>query len=405
MNMKVLVVNCGSSSLKYQLIDMENDKVLCKGKCDVIGGSMDAITPPFIEYKGRSGKKIKEVLPLKDHLDAFKAVVRYMTDADEGVVSSLNEVGAIGHRIVNAGPFFKESTLVTDEVLKTFNEKSIPYAPLHNPPALLGINACLETMPGIPEVLVFDTSFHQTMPEKAYMYGLPYKYFEEYGVRRYGAHGMSHQFVTEEAARLMNKPIDELNMISCHLGNGSSITAIKNGKCVDTSMGFTPLEGLVMGTRSGDLDPAILEFVMDKEGIDIHQMLKILNKESGLLALSGETGDVRDLRELRKQGHKRAAMALDVLSYRIRKYIGAYMAVLGHVDCITFEGGIGEHNPDVVKACVDGLEEFGIIYDDSHIDDEMYEGIVSIPESKIKMFVIATNEEIIIAKEAMRLAK
>ena len=344
-------------------------------------------------------------MPLKDHLDAFKAVVRYMTDADEGVVSSLNEVGAIGHRIVNAGPFFKESTLVTDEVLKTFNEKSIPYAPLHNPPALLGINACLETMPGIPEVLVFDTSFHQTMPEKAYMYGLPYKYFEEYGVRRYGAHGMSHQFVTEEAARLMNKPIDELNMISCHLGNGSSITAIKNGKCVDTSMGFTPLEGLVMGTRSGDLDPAILEFVMDKEGIDIHQMLKILNKESGLLALSGETGDVRDLRELRKQGHKRAAMALDVLSYRIRKYIGAYMAVLGHVDCITFEGGIGEHNPDVVKACVDGLEEFGIIYDDSHIDDEMYEGIVSTPESKIKMFVIATNEEVIIAKEAMRLAK
>ena len=216
---------------------------------------------------------------------------------------------------------------------------------------------------------------------------------------------MSHQCVTEEAARLMNKPIDELNMISCHLGNGSSITAIKNGKCVDTSMGFTPLEGLVMGTRSGDLDPAILEFVMDKEGIDIHQMLKILNKESGLLALSGETGDVRDLRELRKQGHKRAAMALDVLSYRIRKYIGAYMAVLGHVDCITFEGGIGEHNPDVVKACVDGLEEFGIIYDDSHIDDEMYEGIVSTPESKIKMFVIATNEEVIIAKEAMRLAK
>lgn len=405
MSMKVLVVNCGSSSLKYQLIDMESDKVLCKGKCDVIGGSMDAITPPFIEYKGRSGKKVKEVLPLKDHLDAFKAVVRYMTDDNEGVITSLNEVGAIGHRIVNAGPFFKESTLVTDEVLKTFNEKSIPYAPLHNPPALLGINACLETMSGIPEVLVFDTNFHQTMPERAYMYGLPYKYFEEYGIRRYGAHGMSHQFVTEEAARLMNKPIDELNMISCHLGNGSSITAIKNGKCVDTSMGFTPLEGLVMGTRSGDLDPAILEFVMDKEGIDIHQMLKILNKESGLLALSGETGDVRDLRELRKQGNKRAAMALDVLSYRIRKYIGAYMAVLGHIDCITFEGGIGEHNPDVVKACVDGLEEFGIIYDDSHIDDEMYEGIVSTPESKVKMFVVATNEEIVIAKEAMRLAK
>ena len=403
--MKILVVNCGSSSLKYQLIDMENEEVLAKGKCDVIGGSMDAITPPFIEYKGKSGKKIKETMPLPDHLAAFKAVVKYMTDPVEGVVSSLDEVSAIGHRVVNAGPFFKESTLVTDEVLATFKEKSIPYAPLHNPPALQGINACLETMPGIPQVLVFDTSFHQTMPEKAYMYGLPYEYYEKYGVRRYGAHGMSHDFVTGEAARLLGKPVEEVNMISCHLGNGSSITAVKNGKCVDTSMGFTPLEGLVMGTRSGDLDPAILEFIMEKEGIDIHKMLNILNKQSGLLALSGETGDVRDLRELRKQGHERASMALDVLSYRIRKYIGAYMAVLGHVDCITFEGGIGEHNPDVVKACIDGLEEYGIIYDDSHIDDEMYEGIISTPESKVKMFVIATNEEIVIAREAMRLTK
>ena len=403
--MKVLVVNCGSSSLKYQVIDMENEKVLAKGKCDVIGGSMDALTPPFIEYKGNGGEKIKEVLPLPDHLAAFKAVVRYITNPEHGVIASLDEIGAIGHRIVNAGPFFKESTLITDEVMNTFKEKSIPYAPLHNPPALLGINACLETMPGIPEVMVFDTSFHQTMPQKAYMYGLPIKYYEEYGVRKYGAHGMSHQFVTEEAARLMDIPLDKLNMISCHLGNGSSLTAVKNGKCVDTSMGFTPLEGLVMGTRSGDLDPAVLEFIMEKEGIDIHEMLTILNKKSGLLALSGETGDVRDLRELRKQGNERASMALDVLSYRIRKYIGAYMAVLGHVDCITFEGGIGEHNPDVVKACVEGLEEFGIIYDDSHIDDEMYEGIISTPESKVKMFVIATNEEIIIAREAMRVAK
>ena len=401
--MKVLVVNCGSSSLKYQLIDMENESVLAKGKCDVIGGSMNAITPPFIEYKGKTGEKIKEVMPLPDHLAAFKAVVKYLTDPEVGVVNSLDEISAIGHRIVNAGPFFKQSTLITEDVLKLFKESSIPYAPLHNPPALQGIEACLETMAGIPEVLVFDTTFHQTMPEKAFMYALPYEYYEKYGVRRYGAHGMSHEYVTHEAAKLLGKPEEELNMISCHLGNGSSITAVKNGKCVDTSMGFTPLEGVAMGTRSGDLDPAILEFVMGKENLDIHEMLTILNKKSGLLALSGKTGDVRDLRELRKGGDERAAMALDVLSYRIRKYIGAYMAVLGHVDCITFEGGIGEHNPDVVKACVDGLEEFGIIYDDSHIDDEMYEGIVSKPESKIKMFVIATNEEIIIAREALKL--
>ncbi len=403
--MKVLVVNCGSSSLKYQLIDMENEKVLCKGKCDVIGGSMDAITPPFIEYKGRSGKKVKEVMPLPDHVAAFRAVVKYMLDSEEGVISDLKEISAIGHRVVNAGPFFKKSTLVTDEVIKLFKEKSMPYAPLHNGPALQGINACFETMPGIPQVLVFDTTFHQTMPERAFMYGVPYDWYTENGVRRYGAHGMSHQYVTEEAAKLLGKDISEVNMISCHLGNGSSITAIKNGKCVDTSMGFTPLEGLVMGTRSGDIDPAVLEFMMDRTGMDIHEMLNTLNKKSGLLALSGKTGDVRDLRILRDGGDERAKMALDVLTYRIRKYIGAYMAVLGHVDCITFEGGIGEHNPDIVKQSIEGLEEFGIIYDDSHIDDEQYEGIVSTPESKVKMFVIATNEEIVIAKETLNLVK
>ncbi len=403
--MKVLVVNCGSSSLKYQLIDMENEKVLCKGKCDVIGGSMDAITPPFIEYKGRSGKKVKEVMPLPDHVAAFRAVVKYMLDSEEGVISDLKEISAIGHRVVNAGPFFKKSTLVTDEVIKLFKEKSMPYAPLHNGPALQGINACFETMPGIPQVLVFDTTFHQTMPERAFMYGVPYDWYTESGVRRYGAHGMSHQYVTEEAAKLLGKDISEVNMISCHLGNGSSITAIKNGKCVDTSMGFTPLEGLVMGTRSGDIDPAVLEFMMDRTGMDIHEMLNTLNKKSGLLALSGKTGDVRDLRILRDGGDERAKMALDVLTYRIRKYIGAYMAVLGHIDCITFEGGIGEHNPDIVKQSIEGLEEFGIIYDDSHIDDEQYEGIISTPESKVKMFVIATNEEIVIAKETLNLVK
>ena len=402
--MKVLVVNCGSSSLKYQLIDMENESVLAKGKCDRIGAAEGEIGKPFIEYKGKDNK-IKEELPLPDHTAAFEAVVRYLLDKEVGVISELKEISAIGHRVVNAGPFFNKTTLVTDEVLKTFNEKSIPYAPLHNPPALQGVSACTKTMPGIPQVMVFDTSFHQTMPEKAYMYGVKYDWYEKHGVRRYGAHGMSHQFVTEEAAKLLGKDLSEVNLISCHLGNGSSITAVKNGKCVDTSMGFTPLEGLVMGTRCGDIDPAVLEFIMERENMDIHQMLNTLNKESGLLALSGKTGDIRDLRMLRDQGDERAAMALDVLAYRVRKYIGAYMAVLGHVDCITFEGGIGEHNPDVVKACIEGLEEFGIKYDDSHLGDEQYEGIVSTPDSKVKMFVIATNEEIIIARETLNIVK
>ena len=402
--MKILVVNCGSSSLKFQLIDMENEEVLAKGKCDRIGGADGEIGSPFIEYKA-NGQKIKEELPLQNHVAAFRAVVRYLTDEKVGAVKTLDEVSAIGHRVVNAGPFFKESTLVTPEVLDRFKTKSIPYAPLHNPAALQGINACFETMKGIPQVLVFDTTFHQTMPEEAYMYGLPYEWYEEDGVRRYGAHGMSHEFVTMEAAKLLGKKPEEVNMISCHLGNGSSITAVKNGKCVDTSMGFTPLEGLVMGTRCGDIDPAIIEFIMDRKGLDIHEMLNILNKKSGLLALSGKTGDIRDLRILRDSGDARAAMALNVLAYRVKKYIGAYMAVLGHIDCITFEGGIGEHNPEIVKACVDGLEEFGIKYDPAHIDDEMYEGVISTKDSKVKMFVIATNEEIVIAKEALRLVK
>lgn len=403
--MKILVVNCGSSSLKYQLIDTDTDKILAKGRCDRIGAREGEIGSPFIEYKGTDGKKVIEELPLRDHVEAFENVVRYLTNPEIGAVKDLSEVSAIGHRIVNGGPFFKESTLVTDEVLKTFKEKSIPYAPLHNPAALQGIDACLKTMPGIPEVLVFDTTFHQTMPEKAYMYAIPREYYDKYGIRRYGAHGMSHQYVTEEASRLTKIPQDKLNMISCHLGNGSSIAAVKNGKCVDTSMGFTPLEGLAMGTRSGDLDPAILEFVMERENITINEMLQILNKKSGLLAVSGQTGDVRDLRKLRDEGNERAKLALDILCYRVRKYIGAYMSVLGHVDCITFEGGIGEHNPDVVRACVEGLEEYGIVLDPSYKDNEQYEGIISAPESRIKMYVIATNEEEIIAKEAMRLVK
>jgi len=399
--MKILVVNCGSSSLKYQLIDMENEQVLAKGKCDRIG--LEAgIGMPFIEYTRGKDSKITEELELPNHTVAFKKVVEYLTDKEVGAISSLEEINAIGHRIVHGGPSFTKTVLVTDEVMEEY-QKSIAYAPLHNPAHLQGINACKEIMPNIPNALVFDTAFHQTMPEHAYLYGIPYEYYEKYAIRRYGAHGTSHKYIAQKTAELLGKNKEDLNIISCHLGNGSSICAIEKGKCVETSMGLTPLEGLIMGTRSGDLDPAVLEFIMERENISINEMLNILNKKSGLLGITGSTSDIRDLKELCKQGNRRAELALDMLCHRIRKYIGAYMAVLGHVDVITFEGGIGEHNPDILEKCVSGLEEFGIKFDNSHIDDEMYEGVTSTPDSRIKMIIIPTNEELMIAKETMEL--
>jgi acetate kinase len=400
--MKVLVVNCGSSSLKFQLIDMETESVLAKGKCDKIGLKGKDIGKPFVEYKKEGSNKIIEETDLPDHIAAFKEVVKYLTDKDVGAIKDLSEISAIGHRIVNGGPIFKESILITDDVLKQF-EASIPYAPLHNPPALQGIYACLETMPNIKEVLVFDTTFHQTMPQKAYLYGIPYKYYENYGVRRYGAHGMSHRYVAEKAAEMLGKKLEDTNIISCHLGNGSSVSAVKNGKCVDTSMGFTPLEGLIMGTRSGDLDPAILEFIMKQENLTISEMTDILNKKSGLLGISGLASDVRDLKVLRSQGNEKAKLALELLCYRVRKYIGAYMAVLGRVDAITFEGGIGEHNLDVVKDCISELEEFGIEFNDNYINEDNFEGDTSTPNSRIKILIIQTNEEIIIAKDTVEI--
>ena len=395
--MKILVINCGSSSLKYQLIDMKNDEVLASGRCDRIG--VKSIDKPFIEYK-KDGKKTRDEVELPNHTVAFELVMKYLLDPEKGVIKSVDEIDAIGHRIVHGGPNFTKTTVVTDEVLKEYNT-SIEYAPLHNPSHLQGINACKKLMPNTPEVLVFDTSFHTTIPEYASLYAIPYEYYEKYAIKRYGAHGSSHKFIAEEAAKVLGKKKEEINIISCHLGNGSSIAAIKGGVCIDTSMGLTPLEGLIMGTRSGDLDPAILEFIMRKDNISIEEMMTILNKKSGLLGISQKTGDVRDLKVLAAQGDKRADLALDMFAYRVKKYIGAYMAALGHVDAIIFEGGIGEHNPDVVNRCVTGLEPLGIVFDDSHNDDEQYEGIISKPESKIKMYVIPTNEELEIAKETM----
>ncbi|MBQ2916836.1 MAG: acetate kinase [Clostridia bacterium] len=400
--MKILVVNCGSSSLKYQLIEMENEEVLASGKCDRIG--VKGIDSPFIEYKGKDGKKLKKELDLPNHTVAFEEVVKYLLDPEVGAIKDLSEINGIGHRIVNGGPKLGCSMLITDEVMEEYT-KAIEYAPLHNPAHIQGIEACTKIMPGIPQALVFDTSFHTTIPEYASLYAIPYEFYEKYGIKRYGAHGTSHKFITKEAAKVLGKDINDVNIISCHLGNGASIAAVKNGKCVDTTMGLTPLEGLVMGTRSGDLDPAVLEFVMKKENLSIDEMMTVLNKKSGLLGISGITGDIRDLKGLIAEGNERAKLAVDMFAYRVRKYIGAYMAVLGHVDAIIFEGGIGEHNPDVISKAVSGLEELGIKYDNSHNSDEMYEGIVSTPDSKIKMYIIPTNEELEIANETMELVK
>ena len=399
--MKILVINCGSSSLKYQLINMEDNHVLASGKCDRIG--VKSIDSPYIEYK-KNGKKISEEVALPNHTVAFELIMKYLLDPEVGVIKDVSEIDAIGHRIVHGGPQFTKTTVVTDEVLKEYNT-SIEYAPLHNPAHLQGINACMKLMPGTPEVLVFDTSFHTTIPDYAALYAIPYEYYEKYAIKRYGAHGTSHKFITKEAAKVLGKNKEDINIISCHLGNGSSIAAVKNGKCVETSMGLTPLEGLIMGTRSGDLDPAILEFIMKKENLSIDEMMTILNKKSGLLGITGITGDVRDLKELSKEGNEKAELALKMFGHRVKKYIGAYMAILGHVDAIIFEGGIGEHNPDVINRCVDGLEELGIEFDSSHNDNEQYEGIISKPTSKIPMYVIPTNEELEIAEETMEVIK
>ena len=397
--MKILVVNCGSSSLKYQLINMENNDVLASGKCDRIG--VESIESPFIEYKS-NGQKIREELALPDHTVAFETIMKYLLDEKVGAIKDINEIDAIGHRIVHGGPNFTKSVLVTDEVMKEYNT-SIEYAPLHNPAHLQGINACMKLMPSVPEVLVFDTAFHTTIPEYASRYAIPDEYYEKYAIKRYGAHGSSHKFIAEEAAKQLGKNKEDINIISCHLGNGSSVAAIKGGVCVDTSMGLTPLEGLMMGTRSGDLDSAVLE--LKKENLSIDEMMTVLNKKSGLLGISTTTGDIRDLKGLIEKGDKKAELAIDMFAYRVKKYIGSYMAVLGKVDAIIFEGGIGEHNPDVLNKCVQGLEPLGIVFDSSHNDDENYSGVISKPESKIKMIVIQTNEELEIARETMKLVK
>ena len=398
--MNVLVINCGSSSLKFQLINAETEKVLAKGLCERIG--IDG----RLTYQPAGGEKEKSDLAMPTHTEAIQFVIDALTNEKTGVVKSLDEIGAVGHRLVHGGEKFASSVVITDEVKKAVEECN-DLAPLHNPANLIGVAACEKLMPGTPMVAVFDTAFHQTMPEKAYMYGLPYEYYEKYKVRRYGFHGTSHSFVSKRAAELAGKSYDEVKTIVCHLGNGSSVSAVLNGKCVDTSMGLTPLEGLVMGTRSGDIDPAIMEFIAKKENLDIEGVMEVLNKKSGVFGISGGlSSDFRDLTDAMNAGDKKAKIAMDVFSYRVAKYIGSYAAAMNGVDDIVFTAGIGENDDYVREEVCKYLGYLGVDFD-SEVNKGLRgkEAELTKEGSKVKVFVIPTNEELAIARETLALVK
>ena len=398
--MNILVINCGSSSLKYQLIDSESEKVLAKGLCERIAIDGSAIT-----HQPAGGEKVKTEVPMANHTDAVKYVIEKLIDPEVGVVKSLDEIGAVGHRIVHGGEKFASSVVIDDEVMKAVEECN-DLAPLHNPANLIGINSCKEIMPGVPMVAVFDTAFHQTMPKEAYLYGLPYEYYEKYKVRRYGFHGTSHDFVSNRVAELLGKKREDLKIIVCHLGNGASVSAVKNGKCVDTSMGLTPLEGLIMGTRTGDLDPAIISFIAEKEGLTADQVIDICNKKSGVLGLSnGFSSDFRDLVAAAGEGNEVAKTTLDTWCYRVVKYIGAYAAAMNGVDVIAFTAGIGENNFTLRETICGYLGYLGVNFDKEANNCRGEEVEISTPDSKTKVWVVPTDEELAIARETVRLVK
>ena len=398
--MNILVINCGSSSLKYQLIDSESEKVLAKGLCERIAIDGSAIT-----HQPAGGEKIKTEVPMANHTDAVKYVIEKLIDPEVGVVKSLDEIGAVGHRLVHGGEKFASSVVIDDEVMKAVEECN-DLAPLHNPANLIGINSCKEIMPGVPMVAVFDTAFHQTMPKEAYLYGLPYEYYEKYKVRRYGFHGTSHDFVSNRVAEILGKKREDLKIIVCHLGNGASVSAVKNGKCVDTSMGLTPLEGLIMGTRTGDLDPAIISFIAEKEGLTADQVIDICNKKSGVLGLSnGFSSDFRDLVGAAGEGNEVAKTTLDTWCYRVVKYIGAYAAAMNGVDVIAFTAGIGENNFTLRETICGYLGYLGVNFDKEANNCRGEEVEISTPDSKTKVWVVPTDEELAIARETVRLVK
>lgn len=398
--MNILVINCGSSSLKFQLIDSESEQVIAKGLCERIG-----IAGSRLVYQKPGMDKLITESPMADHKIAIKMVIDALTDAENGVVKSLSEIGAIGHRIVHGGEKFAASTVIDDEVIAAIEECS-ELAPLHNPANLIGIRACMELMGDTPMVAVFDTAFHQTMPEEAYIYGIPYSYYEKDKIRRYGFHGTSHSYVSKRAAEVLGKDISSLKLIVCHLGNGASVSAVKYGSSVDTSMGLTPLEGLVMGTRSGDIDPAIIEFIAHKEQKSIEEIMQILNKESGVLGVSGGfSSDFRDLEDAYLAGKPDAVRALKVFAYRVAKYIGSYTAAMNGVDAICFTAGLGENSPIIRQMVCEYLGYLGVTLDPEQNAKRGKDLIVSTEDSATKVLVIPTNEELAIARETYALVK
>ncbi len=394
--MNVLVINCGSSSLKYQLINSDTEEVMAKGLCERIG--LDG----RLTYEKAGEKKEETQAPMPTHKEAIQLVLDALVNEKTGAIGSLKEVNAVGHRIVHGGEKFASSAIITEEMLKAVEECN-DLAPLHNPANLIGIHACKELMPEVPMVGVFDTAFHQTMPKKAFLYGLPYEYYEKYKVRRYGFHGTSHSYVSKHIAEFLGMDIEHSKIIVAHLGNGASISAVLNGKCVDTSMGLTPLEGLVMGTRSGDIDPAIMEFIAKKENLDIAGIMSILNKKSGVQGISQLSSDFRDLEEGMEKGNELAKDAIDVFCYRVAKYIGSYVAAMNGVDVIAFTAGIGENAPMIREKVMGYLEYLGIGIDKNANGNRGKDFIISTPDSKVKVCIIPTNEELAIARETVAL--
>ena len=391
--MKILVINCGSSSLKYQLIDMETEELMAKGLVERIGIEGSRIKHETI---GKEKKTIETAM--QDHKRALELVMESLTNEEYGAIKSLDEIDAVGHRVVHGGEDFAKSVIIDEKVLKGI-EDNVEIAPLHNPPNIMGIKACQRLLPNVKQVAVFDTAFHQTMPRESYIYALPYEYYEKYKIRRFGFHGTSHKYITNRAAEMLGKDVNEVNLITCHLGNGSSICAVKNGKSIDTSMGFTPLEGLAMGTRCGDLDPAILPFLMEKENLSAEELNTLMNKKSGVLGISGVSSDFRDIETARDEGNERAKLALDIFEKRVRGYIGSYMTELDHVDGIVFTAGVGENSVEMRESIVNGLSSLGIKIDPERNNVRGEDKLISSDDSSIKVLVIPTNEELMIARD------
>ncbi len=399
--MKILVINAGSSSLKYQLIDLGNEHVIAKGLCERIG-----ISGSVLKYKPAAGEGYEVHEDMRDHMDAIKLVLDALVNPETGVIGGMDEIGAVGHRIVHGGEKFKGSVLITDEVIRQI-EAICDLAPLHNPANLMGIRACRAIMPNTPMVGVFDTAFHQSMPEEAYLYGLPYEAYSDLMIRRYGFHGTSHYYISQRAIELLGLPAQETRIITCHLGNGSSICAVKGGKSIDTSMGFTPLEGVPMGTRCGDMDPAIVTYLMDKLSLNTKEMNAYMNKKSGVAGVSGVSSDFRDLDDAARNGNARAKLAVDMFAYKVKKYIGAYAAAMNGVDAIVFSAGVGENDKAVREKILTGLDYLGLVVDFEYnrAAPRGCEIVISKPESRVKVYVIPTDEEMVIARDTAKLAK